>query len=89
VAQDHLLDAVDVRQDISVPKANDTPAALLEPRRTPFIVGIVHVLPAVGFDDQTAFETDKIDNETELCTCQRREWSDPRLGLGFSTRRLA
>jgi hypothetical protein len=61
--QNHLLHALDIRKDVGVPKPDDAPAALFEPRRAPVIVCIVGVLPAISFNDQATFEADEIDDE--------------------------
>lgn len=63
VLQNHLLDAIDIREDIVIPETNDAPAAPLKPRGPPFIVRVVGVLTAVGFDDQATFEANEIDDE--------------------------
>jgi hypothetical protein len=61
--QNHFLDALDIGEDVGVPIPNDPPAALLQPRRAPFVVFVVRVLATVGLDDEAAFETDEIDDE--------------------------
>jgi hypothetical protein len=61
--QDHLLHALDIVENIVVPKPDDTPAALLQPRRPPVVLFVISMLPAIGFNDEPTLEADEIDDE--------------------------
>ena len=61
--QNHLLHALDIRENVVVPKPNNPPAALLEPRGAPLVVFVIRVLTAIGFDDEAAFKANEIDDE--------------------------
>ena len=52
--------AVSVGKNIIVPKANDTIALTLKPRRSLRVAKTIGMLPAIEFDNQTPFGAEKI-----------------------------
>jgi hypothetical protein len=57
------LYALGVRQNVVVPKANDLPAATLEPEAAAPVVFIVRVLSAIGLDDEAMLDASEIGDE--------------------------
>ena len=61
--QDHFLHAIDIGEDIVIPKTDNAPSTLLEPRGPPLIVSVIGVLAAICFDDEATFKANEINNE--------------------------
>ena len=61
--QNGFLNAFGIGKDFIVPKANDAPAALLEPRRTSQVGIVVSMLTAIRLDNETMRDADEVDDE--------------------------
>ena len=62
--EDALCNSLGIRQDVIVPEPQDAIALSFQPAATLFVVrDLLRMLPAIHFDDQPMFETDKIHDE--------------------------
>ena len=60
--QDCILNALSVRENLIIPKANDPPAALFQPRRSPLVGTVVSMLTAIRLDNEAMRDTHEVDD---------------------------